>query len=414
MLYCFVDTNIFMQFEMFDQVDWPSILEADEVCLVIPKTVIQELDKFKDDPRSERRRRRARKVLPKIRALANPNQDVLFRDGSYLRVLMTNPLRDWLLENGYDPDDSDDRVVGAAQFFQEENPELSVVILAHDTGVQLKAMMVDIEDRIPPESIKLPDEPDPVQKENQELRRKAMRLENAQPDLKIGFSQNNEIVNPITFAIAFDQERLSPEDIRLLVEEERMKREGGGVASAMTFSYVSSNYLKKYRQFLIDSQEFSTKKSRTTSLIVGLENIGAAPASDIDIELCFPDGIQPNDIPPDLWLEPEPPVFVSGLFPDEIFNFYSDGVYIPSLSGVVQPSPQYGPVIDEADSQKVQLGLTKLKHNDRAIWDSLYITFDVPSQLPPVFPISYRIIADNIPDPIEGNLVIRLAKTADG
>lgn len=170
MLYCFLDTNIFLEFTTFDEIDWNKELGVNEALLVVPQTVIQQLDKHKYDPRSNRRQDRSRMILNKIEALSDL-EDSLVRKGVYLRILQANPNPQWLLEHNYDPDDSDDRIVGAVEFFIEQNPELSVVLLTDDTGPRLKAKTRRIKAIAPREELRLENEPDPLQRETNQLRR---------------------------------------------------------------------------------------------------------------------------------------------------------------------------------------------------------------------------------------------------
>jgi hypothetical protein len=457
MLYCFVDTNIFIQFEMFDQVDWPAILGVDEACLVIPKTVIQELDKFKTDPSSNRRRKRARKILPKILDLANPpDQDVSIREGSYLRILTTNPLRSWLLENGYDPDDADDRIVGATQSFQEDNPELSVVILADDAGVKLKARAVGIEVRVLPDNLELPEEPDPQQKKLQELRHKVIRLENAQPNLEIGFNQGDEIVNEVTFSIDFGREKWSPDEIIILVgkkrkelelsedfdlglkipteeEEKHLKTMGdyirGGFTASRTAKEIEAHvksypkrledYLQSYQQYLFEQNALKVRSLRARRLSFVLSNVGTSPANDIDIEVHFPDGFEVIERLPRIPNPPDPPAkpgsagFFREIHPLPSFSQSPILPISPISSHYSGPPSRRGPIIRETNSYTVEYYLDSLKHNYTSTLKPILLTFDVPDQLPTGFEVSYWIASANIPDPIEGKLAIRLVETAD-
>src|SRR3989442_566400 len=68
-VYCFLDTNILLHFQTFNEVDWPKVLNATQVCLVLAPIVLRELDKHKDDYHNERRRNRARVILSQLKPL---------------------------------------------------------------------------------------------------------------------------------------------------------------------------------------------------------------------------------------------------------------------------------------------------------------------------------------------------------
>lgn len=61
------DTNYFLHFQQPDQNNWKSLVSADVIELVIPMTVIDELDKHKNSS-STKIRSRAKTTIAKIRA----------------------------------------------------------------------------------------------------------------------------------------------------------------------------------------------------------------------------------------------------------------------------------------------------------------------------------------------------------
>src|SRR5260370_7971991 len=102
-VYCFLDTNILLEFETFDDVEWPQALNAKQVCLVLAPVVISELDKHKTDYNNARRQKRARMLLPKITKLTEGETiaDALpqVRHNVTLLVLPNEPLIDWKPEH---------------------------------------------------------------------------------------------------------------------------------------------------------------------------------------------------------------------------------------------------------------------------------------------------------------------------
>ena len=56
--HCFLDTNVFLHFQnIFDTVDWPQVLEAQHVCLMLTTTVMEELNRHKDDAKNPGRQK---------------------------------------------------------------------------------------------------------------------------------------------------------------------------------------------------------------------------------------------------------------------------------------------------------------------------------------------------------------------
>jgi rRNA-processing protein FCF1 len=66
-----VDTNVLLHYQLPDSVDWPTVVGQSDVRLVLPLRVIEELD-AKKYTESERMRRKARDLLPKLRGLVGP------------------------------------------------------------------------------------------------------------------------------------------------------------------------------------------------------------------------------------------------------------------------------------------------------------------------------------------------------
>src|SRR5260370_8340524 len=68
-LYCFFDTNILLHFTTFDEVNWLKFLNVPQVYLMLTRSVLRELDKFKDDATVAWRQSRPHMLLPKIDGL---------------------------------------------------------------------------------------------------------------------------------------------------------------------------------------------------------------------------------------------------------------------------------------------------------------------------------------------------------
>ncbi len=53
----FIDTNILLHYQSFDEIDWLKILNIDKLEIRLSSIVIQELDKHKYNPSSSKLRR---------------------------------------------------------------------------------------------------------------------------------------------------------------------------------------------------------------------------------------------------------------------------------------------------------------------------------------------------------------------
>ena len=63
--YVFLDTNTFLHFQWFDEIDWPKIHSSNSVTLVLAPVILSELDEKKYEA-SPRVRERAKSVIKRL------------------------------------------------------------------------------------------------------------------------------------------------------------------------------------------------------------------------------------------------------------------------------------------------------------------------------------------------------------
>lgn len=186
-LYCFLDTNILMEFQTFDEVEWEKVLSAKQVCLVLAPVVLSELDKHKGDFNNTRRQKRARMILPKINHLLESEtaQDILPKVRRYvtLLVLSHEPFIDWKQEH-LDPTINDDRLLASILDFRSQHQGEHIFLLSDDSGPRLKAKSRQIYAIKPPDGLRrLPDPPSPEVLQIRQLQKQLEALTNQQPSL---------------------------------------------------------------------------------------------------------------------------------------------------------------------------------------------------------------------------------------
>jgi rRNA-processing protein FCF1 len=87
-----LDTNTLEHFQLPDSIDWQKHLGHDRVRLIIPPTVIDELERHKQAD-SKRLRERARNVLPKLlQMVAQDGSPKAIREGITLEILLEQAL----------------------------------------------------------------------------------------------------------------------------------------------------------------------------------------------------------------------------------------------------------------------------------------------------------------------------------
>jgi len=150
----FSDANVFLQFEVFDQVDWPKELGHTAVVLVVPTAVLRALDRYKSDREHRRRQKRARQVLPLFGKYAlgvPPGAPAPIRSGVELLVRDREPP----IPGDFDPDDPDDRILADALDFRWTRPGANVVVLSGEYTVRLKARSRGLEQQAVPDHLEL-------------------------------------------------------------------------------------------------------------------------------------------------------------------------------------------------------------------------------------------------------------------
>lgn len=447
MLYCFVDTNIFLQYQTFDEIDWPRILKSSAVCLVVPYKVVRELDKLKYDSTSDRRRSRAIVALRKISEYRDDNGGRV-RAQTAIQVEVSSPSANWLESNSYDPSDADDCIVGAIQFFSIHNTNASVILFSGDYGIRLKAESRGMDCVTPPEELKLVAEPDPLQQENHRLQRELQRLRNAQPKLALMFEDTDgNLSNKIECQVSFEKIKLLEDEIeQRLMEKFELEKYDGDVKGEIsrkvdeneldlstlaafhippigaiyptreevdTYHEKLNRYIQnEYRNYLLQLHDYQNRERLTHPIRLVLENTGTAPARNVDVWLHFPDGFQILDeqfYPPNEPYSPQKPKIrnmLDSLLGDSIMSLpYTSSN--SSISNYVEPS---GPTISirKTNSYEIEWGAVDLKHNLVFYLPELYLLFEPLEKTSTGFEVEYEITADNLQDKVEGKLVILL------
>jgi len=63
--YCFIDTNTFLHYRMFTEIEWSKLINSNSVLLIVCPDVLRELDQKKFSENDINIRNMARKVISK-------------------------------------------------------------------------------------------------------------------------------------------------------------------------------------------------------------------------------------------------------------------------------------------------------------------------------------------------------------
>jgi rRNA-processing protein FCF1 len=125
-----VDTNALLHYHLPDSIDWPAVVGEANVRLVLPLRVIEELD-AKKYTESEKIRRKARELLPKLRSfVGSGGTPKAVRDDTTIEVFIEPGPRSR-------PSDADTEILETAHELHRLSGK-AVTIATADTGMALR------------------------------------------------------------------------------------------------------------------------------------------------------------------------------------------------------------------------------------------------------------------------------------
>jgi hypothetical protein len=194
--------------------------------------------------------------------------------------------------------------------------------------------------------------------------------------------------------------------------------------SAEEYAEECDAYLKRYRQYLLDLFNYESRVARLRSLRFAVQNSGKVPAEDIVVMIHFPDEFQFPSLRERITSGrnkkcPEPPKRPTpfrSLIPDyaSLGSAMHDVIMPPAMRLEVGPSNVSGPFIISEDSTEVRYKIQKLMHNFTQHGLDELEFFVTDEAIGHSWELKYSIHAANLPEPIEGSLLleVRLAEDA--
>jgi predicted nucleic acid-binding protein len=440
----FLDTNVYLHYELFDQIDWLEIVDAEPLTIVVPPVTIRELNKHKDYHTQRRVKKRAGEVLKRLCTLFDSNSVAYLRGRVAIRLedrdsSIDFAARQLLFEI------QDDQLIASIIMHRNEAPEGEVVLVTSDAGLTLlaKARRHGISTAKMPDNLRVAEQPDPSQKRVKQLEQEVRELTARIPRLSLTFEDGNQHA---TFTLPIPLE-LPPDKFERKLNEIKHRypktgrrtepsseprqsmrsQEPSELMAAMHPMILASQkeitrynaeleeFYQAYGDYLKNSIQFKNFKHRAIELVILLANDGTAPAEDIDIFLHFPDGfrvLEGEDLPrspkaPKPPVEPRTPM---QMLTESLPPMVEVVPYLGSHdSGPIAPPPNVSaPNIKRTNSYEVSFHVQKAKHNLQEPFKPMYVAFDSFEEASS-FHIDYQILAANIPHEINGevHIVIR-------
>jgi hypothetical protein len=437
----FLDTNVYLHYKLFDEVDWQKIAQGDEVNIVVPPITIRELNKNKETHSQTRVRKRAATVLQKLGALFEVSSVASIGEKVLIGLEDRDPNIDFA-QYQLNREVQDDNLIASILMYTQEATDADVLLVTADTGLSLlaKARRLGIKPLKLPTSLKLPEELDPEQEKIKKLEATIRELRSKSPQLALVFEGGKQHTE---FALS-EPEPITQEELDRRIEELKQRYPALDAdkdkspdpespqariardffAGLKPFDISSEDiadynhgldvFYEAYRTYLQKSSDYRKLRAIAVKLEIWVRNSGTAPADDVDIFMHFPDGFNVMDeenypTPPNA---PKPPPKPKNQF-QKIANspIYSipPSVY-ESLGSVDTPLSNVSSFnIKRTKSYDVDFSIQRLKHKLAVCADPLYIAFSSYENAQS-FQIEYHILGATPPYESSGVLHVVIKK----
>jgi hypothetical protein len=396
----FLDTHVLLHYTFFTDIDWTSIARTSVVELIIPYTVISELDDQKFNSSDPAVKSRARSVTRAFKKIAQAGSQV--KSNVALRLLSQEPSMEF--ENfGLNRFSEDDRIIAEILSFREKKPSSDLALVTADLGLTLKAKSHQIVPIEPPESLLVPDRPTPDARLIKELEAELAEIKNMRPQLQVRFGSGLNRLHPKLSS----PKTFSEEQIGTLVQQKR-----AGLMNAYALDIIESAavevQLDEYRSYLDSMNKYALRRSNKVELKFFLFNDGSGPAEDTDIDINVGEILILNrhyigEPPKESQPPPKPRaesirqrIFQNALSPVAVAATHFEK---PNVSGpTITPKR-----VDSGTDYCVHFHVERIKQKTEVELDVVYAAFSSISEAKS-FTLTYTLNSRSLPDKITDQL----------
>jgi hypothetical protein len=401
----FPDTNVLLHAQALKQIDWRSLLGAEEVELAIARVVFDELDRKKYDPRLKERARRANAQLQEILEAGGR-----LAEGVRLSLVFGELDNAELKSHGLIWDHGDDRLIGCALKFGG-GARKGVVVVSMDNGLLNRAPSNGLEAVRLPEKYRAPTGQDPTEADNKKLRDRVAELEEQHPRLTLEFA-NGERERTVEIPIQVEN------DVALLYVREWAQAQGyvmGAIPDLGMRGMYSAHEAEDsaaFWNFARAQERAEQAMARCEGIKLRLRNEGRHPARSVRVWIDVPEvveAVNPRiEFPREPQLRPSPivgqPLMVTYM---RKFRDRSIAMRAPDKSstlGVMGPlgTEQGGTIAFKIDA---------IEDLDVALLPEFHLLFR-GGELPEVVKLPYKAVASGVPIDFEGELTLRIRRLA--
>ncbi len=422
MKYLLLDTNIYLHYKDFEQIDWATIVNDNDFAIVVPYTVFDEIDKHKDGQKGKLKNR-ARTISSKFGSY--------FLDDEYkgkINLIQIEDPTDEILEtHNLHRDCNDDVIIGSALMYEHKD---DVIVIANDNTLLIKAKNAGLK-FLPkmPEEYLIAEEKSEEEKEYERCRKELEQLKNRQPKPEITFANGETLLrlkeptiididaqlaeiigkiklnNPKAIISEEEQQDYFPADIykRILnpyklsiyssYNNEQLEKHNEELEK-----YYS--YCEKFYRFKLESKLLESQLQELTFLI---SNTGTAETGAMSIFFDFPDEVKLYNDKSVKWMNS---IELKSPFVGVGFSEYGYGLNIPLASpygGSNIPQMESWDLTKCLSRQSINTDAESLIHNVQQslkIKNSLYVDTKQCGN----FAINWCICAAGCVKPVYGTL----------
>ncbi len=300
MKYLVLDTNVYLHYKDFEQVDWKTLL-GDDVTICVPLVVLSEIDKHKDQSRGKIQKR-AKKLSSRF--------SELFLQGEAAQIAveeMDNPPSTAFDDTRFHKDINDDWIILSALHASHDSS--STVIVSGDNGILLKAKHFGLGFYKMPDDLLLSEELSEEEKEIKKLKEQLAKHEARLPKPKVQFkNQTDRLVLDKPAFVEIDKEL---EAYKAQLKEkypykstgiESYGKQGQSIRVSSNLDYSTIKYREEYNEKLDDffEKKIALKQcellkqlsdQRFVRIDFWLGNVGTSSLGDTMVFVTFPSDV---------------------------------------------------------------------------------------------------------------------------
>lgn len=401
------DTNQSLHWKRLDQIDWLCLTGATKCVLHIAPVLLRELEEQKVHNKSEKLRERASDTVRWLANLSDQPDPIVLRPGVELAFIEHEPTTIDFAASRLSERIADDFLIATALDLAGRLG-VPVSIASGDTGLKVKLRSRRMLSFLPlPETDKLPTELDRDQKELRELRVEIARLKTRQPKLAVVLP-NGETHIVVKLQREFSK-LPSLDDIKRshpFLEEDITEAQPiiSGLRSIRfdrnaEYNKRLNHYYAEYSQYEAQMREFRAFLQRAFDISFQVQNVGRAPANQIDVMITFPSHVRlmrRSDVP-EVPSAPEVPKQGCLSISDVIRSSFD-----PSKLAMPIDFHQDGTPYINQEKNMVEYSVSALKHEFNHTLGSVVAVFE-PGLKPSSFEATFLVACNEI-DSEEGTL----------